>query len=123
MDGGCFLRDLSGLVGEAAKVGLEFGVSFGPVAVEPLGKGKRLPYLVALFDKEEREEAVRLTRRNLDVIRGLGATRFVVDLGLRVLCARVRRPGLRPRQLRCGREKPEGSMSGPLWSGGRTRIR
>ncbi len=82
MDGGCFLRDLPALISEAAKVGLAFGAGFGPVAVEPLAKGKRLPHLVSLFDKEERQESLRLTLRNMDLVRGLGATRFVVDLGL-----------------------------------------
>jgi hypothetical protein len=81
-DGGCFLSDLPKVAAEGLKVGLALELCFAPVAPAPLEKGKRLPYLVALGDREERLEAQRLIRRNIEVGRGLGATRFVLDPGL-----------------------------------------
>lgn len=82
LDGGCFLSALPALAAEGLKVGVPLRLCFAPIAVEPLEKGKRLPYLVALDDKEERLEAQKLIRQNVEVGRGLGATHFVLDPGV-----------------------------------------
>lgn len=78
---GCRLDLLPGVVRAAADVGLAVPMLAAPMTEGPLGPGKRLPYLAAIEDKDERLAALALLEKTISAGRDVGASRYLIDLG------------------------------------------
>ncbi|HEY0714265.1 MAG TPA: hypothetical protein VGF45_16405, partial [Polyangia bacterium] len=66
---------------EALRAGMQVTLSMCPLPAGELGKGKRLPWLAAHDDPDERRAAVKAGIETLAFGQQLGITSFVVDLG------------------------------------------
>ncbi|HEY0706705.1 MAG TPA: hypothetical protein VGG33_07910 [Polyangia bacterium] len=69
------------VAGEALRAGMRVSMAMCPLAAAPLVKGKRLPWLAAHDDPDERRAAVKAGIETLAFGQQLGITNFVVDLG------------------------------------------
>lgn len=81
LDGGCYQTHIAPTTVEALKAGLQVVAVFAPMGPKVLDPGRRLPYLGAPDDAEERLAAIRLVRTTLEGVRELGVTLAAVDVG------------------------------------------
>ena len=77
----CGHRDLAPLVAEAAGAGLRVPVLSAPLDERAPAPGRRLPYLAALDDPEERLSALRLVEDTWAAASPLGVFFFMLELG------------------------------------------
>lgn len=78
---GVLAPDLPEVMRTAAAAGLSIAGLCTPLPDAPLAPGKRLPWLAAADDREERAAAVALTVALLSSARDLGARQVLLDLG------------------------------------------
>jgi hypothetical protein len=104
VDAGVPLSLIKALAAVTFGAGLRVGLAAAPLPDEPLRAGKRLPYLAALDDPEERLAAVGLARRTLEAGAPLGIGLFGLDFG--PVALKAREPELRRRFAR--REMDDG---------------
>ena len=81
MGPGCAQRDLANLVTQGAAAGLTVPIVAAPLGATSLPADRRLPYLCAVEDVDERLAAVKLVVATWSAASPLGVTSFTLDLG------------------------------------------
>jgi hypothetical protein len=81
VDGGCLLEQVLPLAIETRSAQLSLQAIHGPLPEEHLPPGRRLPFLAAADDREERLAAQKLLRRAIEGTRDLGVGLWGLDFG------------------------------------------
>jgi hypothetical protein len=77
----CAQRDLAQLISQIADAGLAVPIVASPLGETSLPAGRRLPYLGAVEDVDERLTAVKLVGATWSAASALGVTSFTLDMG------------------------------------------
>ncbi|MES1165193.1 MAG: hypothetical protein ABUR63_05515 [Verrucomicrobiota bacterium] len=78
---GCGLRDVAPLIGASLAAGLVVSAVAAPLSADPLPAGRRLPYLAAMEDSDERRAAVAAFKATLEAAGTFGVRLLSVSLG------------------------------------------
>lgn len=81
LEEGCLVGQLGAIAAECLPAWMSCSTMQIPMAESRVTEGKRLPYLCAFRDKEERLEAVKLAVRNMQMVVELGMQTFIIDFG------------------------------------------